>query len=66
MTREQADELIDQALTGNPAAIKNLIAGEISAKMTWHDPNKGASDAPDAAGTSEVSTKSEARIGGRS
>jgi hypothetical protein len=40
MTREAADELIDEALTGSPAAIKNLIAGGISAKMTWHDPNK--------------------------
>jgi hypothetical protein len=40
MTRAEAGELINGALTGNPAAIKNLIAGEISAKMTWHDPNK--------------------------
>ena len=40
MTREAADELIDEALTGSPAAIKNLIAGGISAKMTWRDPNK--------------------------
>jgi len=40
MTRAEADELINGALTGNPAAIKNLIAGGISAKMTWHDPNK--------------------------
>ena len=40
MTRAEADELIDVALAGNPAAIKNLIAGGISAKMTWHDPNR--------------------------
>jgi hypothetical protein len=40
MTSEQSDELIDGALTRIPSAIKNLIAGEISAKMTWHDPNK--------------------------
>jgi hypothetical protein len=40
MTSEQIDELINGALTGNPAAIKNLIAGGLSAKMTWHDPNR--------------------------
>ena len=40
MTRAEAGELINGALTGNPATIKNLIAGGISAKMTWHDPNK--------------------------
>ena len=40
MTSEQIDELIDGALTRIPSAIKNLIAGGISAKMTWHDPNK--------------------------
>ena len=34
MTSEQANALINIALTGNPAAIRNLIAGEISAKMT--------------------------------
>jgi hypothetical protein len=40
MTRAEADELIDGALIGIPSAIRNLIAGGISAKMTWHDPNK--------------------------
>ena len=40
MTRAEAAELIDEALTGDAAAIKNLIAGGIPAKMTWHDPNK--------------------------
>ena len=40
MTSEQAGELIDGAMTGSPAAIRNLIAGGISAKMTWHDPNR--------------------------
>jgi hypothetical protein len=34
MTREAADELIDGALTGNPAAIPALIVGGISAKVT--------------------------------
>ena len=29
MTRAEAGELIDGALTGNPEAIKNLIAGGI-------------------------------------
>ena len=29
MARAEADELIDGAITGNPAAIKNLIAGGI-------------------------------------
>ena len=40
MTRAEAGELIDGALAGNPAAIRNLIAGGISAKMTWSDPNQ--------------------------
>jgi hypothetical protein len=40
MTSEQIDELIDGALTRIPSAIRNLIEGGISAKMTWHDPNK--------------------------
>ena len=51
MTRAEADELIDGALTGSPAGFQNLIAAGITARTTWHDPNR-PSDASDAAGTS--------------